>query len=108
MDKDKILEMAQKENKGKDEADLAAQKSGTYLAYFVGLFAVIVWDVVEGIVYHQINFGGNMCLFLMAFTAFITKYAVLKKKHELIIAVVYGVGAVAFTVFWILQLCGAV
>ncbi|MBP0990558.1 MAG: hypothetical protein J5874_05230 [Oscillospiraceae bacterium] len=108
MDKDKILEMAQKENRGKDEADLAAQKNGAYLAYFVGLFAVIIWDVVEGIIYHQVNFGGNMCLFLMAFTAFIVKYVQLKKTHELIIAVIYGLGAAAFTVFWILQLCGVV
>ena len=106
MERDEILKRARKENNGKDAADLDAQRRGAYAAYFVGLFAVILWDVVEGFVYKTINFGGNMCLFLMTFTAFITKYAVLKKRHELIIAAVYGVGAATFAVLWILRLCG--
>ena len=71
MEKEEILEKAQAENKGKDIADLDAQRKGAHLAYFVGLFLIILWDIVEGIVYHQINYGGNMALFAMAFAAFL-------------------------------------
>ncbi len=44
-------------------ADLDAQKKGAFLAYFVGLFLIIIWDVVEGIVFKTIHYGGDMALF---------------------------------------------
>ncbi len=106
MEKEEILMQAQQQNKGKDIADLDAQRKGAYLAFFVGLFTIIVWDVVEGLVFHHINYGGNMALFAMAFTAFMVKFAKLRKRHELIVGIVYGLGAIAFLVLWILQLVG--
>ena len=45
-------------------------------------------------------------LFAMAFTAFLVKYVSLRKRHELIVAIIYGLAAVAFLVLWILQLAG--
>jgi hypothetical protein len=106
MEKDEILMKAQEENKGKDVADLDAQRKGAYIAYFVGLFLIIIWDVVEGIRFHHINYGGNMALCAMASTAFSVKYVNLKKRHELFVALVYGLAAVTFLVLWILQLIG--
>ena len=106
MERNEILAKAQEENKGKDIADLDAQRKGAYIAYFVGLFLIIIWDVVEGILFHRINFGGNMAMLAMMFTAFLVKYLSLKKKHELLVAVVYGLCATAFAVLWVLQLAG--
>ncbi len=106
MEREEILAKAQAENKGKDIADLDAQRKGAYIAYFVGLTLIIIWDIVEGIRFHHINYGGNMALFAMAFTAFLVKFIKLKKRHELIVALVYGIGTVAFLVLWILQLAG--
>ena len=106
MEKEKILMQAQQENHGKDIADLDAQRRGAYIAYFVGLVLIIAWDVVEGIVFHRINYGGNMALFAMAFTAFLVKYIRLRKRHELIVSMVYGSATIAFLVLWILQLAG--
>ena len=106
MEREEILAKAQAENKGKDIADLDAQRKGAYIAYFVGLTLIIIWDIVEGIRFHHINFGGNMALFAMAFTAFLVKFIKLRKRHELIVALVYGIGTVTFLVLWILQLAG--
>ena len=106
MNKDEILLKAQEENKGKDIADLEAQRKGAYLAYFVGLFLIIIWDMVEGFIFHYINYGGNMALFAMAATAFLVKYFQLRKKHELIVGLIYGLGAIVFLVLWVLQLTG--
>ncbi len=106
MEKDEILLQAQKENKGKDVADLDAQRKGAYIAYFVGLFLIIAWDIVEGFVFHHINYGGNVAIFAMAFTAFLVKYLQLRKRHELIVAIAYGLVTVAFLIMWILQLVG--
>lgn len=106
MEREEILAKAQIENKGKDVADLDAQRKGTYNAYFVGLFLIIIWDIVEGFRFHHINYGGNMALFAMAFTAFLVKFVKLRKRHELIVTLVYGLGTVMFLVLWILQLVG--
>ncbi|MCR5079337.1 MAG: DUF6442 family protein [Bacilli bacterium] len=106
MEKEEILMHAQKENKGKDVADLDAQRKGAYIAYFVGLFLIIAWDIVEGFVFHHINYGGNIAIFAMAFTAFLVKFIHLRKKHELIPMTIYGLCTIVFLVLWILQLTG--
>ena len=72
------------------------------------MFLIIIWDIVEGFVYKHINYGGNMALFLMAFTAFLVKFIVRRKKHELIVAILYGIGGLTFLALWIVQLCGMI
>ena len=106
MNKEEILKMAQTENRGRDVADLDAQRKGAYFAYIIGICLIIAVDIVEGIVLHRISFGCNMAMFVMAFVAFFTKFRIRGKKHELFIAIAYGIGAVVWTVLWIMQLCG--
>lgn len=106
MNKEEILKMAQTENRGKDVADLDAQRKGAYFAYIIGICLIIAVDIVEGIVLHRISFGCNMAMFAMAFVAFFTKFRIHGKKHELFVAIAYGIGAVVWTVLWIMQLCG--
>ena len=106
MEKEEILAKAQGENKGKDVADIEAQRRGAYSAYFVGLCLICIWDLVDVIIFNRINCGGNMVLFAMGFTAFLTKYLKQGKKHELAVAIFYGFCMVAFLVLWILQLVG--
>ena len=107
MEKEEILKMAQEENKGRDVADLEAQQKGAYFAYLIGFCLIIAVDIAEEIALHRISFGCNMAMFTMAFAAFCTKYRIRGKKHELIVAIVYGVCAVTCAVLWIMQLCGA-
>lgn len=106
MDKEEILEKAQHENKGADLVDMQAQKDGAWIAYFVAVLLLITVDVVNGVVLHNVNRGADFVLFTMAFAAFLTKYVKLRKKHELFVAICWGVGAIAMLVWWILQLCG--
>ena len=73
MNKEEILKMAQTENRGKDVADLDAQRRGAYFAYLIGVCLIVAVDIVEGIVLHRISFGCNMAMFVMAFVAFLTK-----------------------------------
>ncbi len=82
MEKEEILAKAQGENKGKDVADIEAQRRGAYSAYFVGLCLICIWDLV------------------------LTKYLKQGKKHELAVTIFYGFCMVAFLVLWILQLVG--
>ena len=108
MEREEILAKAQKENKGLDTADLDAQRKGAYIAYFVGVIFIIIADIINGIIFKNVNHGPNAAVCAMAFTAFITKYFYLKKKHELIVALCYLAVTLLFTVLWILQLCGVI
>lgn len=105
MKKEEVLALSKKENKGKDIADLETQKKGALVSYFVGVCGIIIVDVINGLVFHDVNHGPNMIICLMAFVAFLLKYITLKKKHELAIAICYGLLTIMFMVFWILQLC---
>ena len=104
MEKEEILMKAQQENKGKDIADLEAQRKGTNIGFMVCGLAfiaiVIVEMVVTGIMHYEIMGG----CFLMLGTSFFVKYISLRKKHELIVAICYTLIAIGWLTFWILRL----
>ena len=104
MDKEAILSKAQAENRGRDEADLEAQRKGAWIAYLVGITGMIAVNVINGVVLKTVNHGPNFIICLMAAAAFFIKYRMLKKKHELIVAIIYGGLALMFLAFWLLQL----
>ena len=106
MEREDILNKAQIENKGTDPADRAAAKDGSFIAYIVGVCLLILVDTVNGIVLHNVNRGTDFALFSMACAAFAVKYVKLRKKHELIVAIWWGVLAIASLVVWVLQLTG--
>lgn len=104
MEKNEILMKAQQENQGKDIADLEAQKKGTSIAFTVGGLAFIAIIVVEllitGVMHYEIMGG----CFLMLATAFYVKFFMLKKRHELVVAILYTLIAIGWLTFWILRL----
>lgn len=105
MDKEEILARAQNENKGKDFADIQVQKDGSLIAYIVGVLLLIIVDTVNGFVFKNVNRGADFVLFTMAFIVFLVKYIKLRKKHELLVTIIWGILAVSMLVVWVLQLC---
>ena len=108
MNKDDILRQAQTENRGMDVADIDAQRKGAYFAYLVGICLIIFVDIIEKLVLNRISYGCNMAMFVMMFIAFLTKYRILGKKHELFVTVIYGAAALIWAILWIMQLCGGI
>lgn len=106
MDKEEILAKAQQENGGADLVDKQAQKDGTWIAYFVALLCIIMVDIINGVVLHNINRGADFALFAMAFTVFLIKYIRLRKRHELFVMICWGIGTLGMLTWWILQLLG--
>lgn len=104
MNKEEILTKAQNENKGKDLADIQAQKDGSYIAYIVGVVLIIIVDTINGFVFKYVNRGSDFALFSMAFILFLVKYLKLGKKHELLVAIIWGILTLSMLVLWILQL----
>ena len=104
MEREDILNKAKLENKGKDLADRAAAKDGSFTAYFVGVILLILVDTVNGFVLGNVNRGADFALFSMACAAFVVKYVRLRKKHELITAIWWGLLALTALVIWVLPL----
>ena len=104
MNKEEILKKAQIDNKGTDVADLSIQYKAAYFSYFVGVFGIVVVDIINGVVLGSVNHAANMVISLMLSVAFWVKYHKLKKKHEFVVALCYSLVTVMFLVFWILQL----
>ena len=106
MNREEILAKAQSEGKEQDLPDREAQRSGAWAAYILGVVLLILVDTVNGFVTGYVNRGADFALFSMAFVLFLTKYLRLRKKHELIAAIIWGVLALSMLVVWILQLTG--
>lgn len=106
MNKEEILTKAQLEGKEKDLVDREAQKSGAWIAYIVGVVLLILVDTVNGFVFHYVNRGADFALFSMAFVMFLSKYLRIRRRHELIATVFWGLLALAMLVVWVLQLTG--
>ena len=104
MNKDEILSMAQEDNKGLDIADLEAQKSASMAGYYVVAFGILLVTIIDKAVLNKFNFGAITACFFMFTTAFLIKYAKLKRKHELLVGICYLLVAIASLVCWILEL----
>ena len=106
MEKEDILTKAQREGKNQDLPDREAQRSGGWAAYIVGVVLLIIVDSVNGFVLHYVNRGADFALFSMAFVMFLIKYLRLRRRHELIVTIIWGVLALAMLAVWVLQLTG--
>ena len=106
MEKEEILLKAQQENKGKDLADLEAANKGTNLAFMIGGLGMIAIVIAEFIVTERFPYGPMCGLGIMLFVVFLYKYIKLRKKHELVMTIIYGVWMVVWAILWIMQLVG--
>lgn len=106
MDKEEILAKAQSEGKERDLPDREAQKNGAWIAYIVGVILLIIVDTVNGFVLHNVNRGADFALFSMAFVVFLIKYLRLRRRHELVVAIIWGILSLSMLTVWILQLAG--
>ncbi len=108
MNKEDILAKAQSEGKERDLPEQDARRSGAWLAYIIGVILLILVDTVNGFVLHNVNRGADFALFSMPFVIFLVKYLRLRRRHELVAAIFWGVLALSMLVVWILQLMGAI
>ena len=51
---------------------------------------------------------GDFALFSMPFVIFLVKYLRLRRRHELVVAIFWGVLALSMLVVWIFQLMGVI
>lgn len=108
MNQEEILAKARSEGREKDLPDLEARRSGAWVAYIIAVILLILVDTVNGLVLHNVNRGADFVLFTMPCVIFLIKYLRLRRRHELVVAIVWGVLALSMLVVWILQLGGVI
>lgn len=104
MTREEILEKSQNENKGKDVVEEEFVRKGFLVCWIVSLVAASIVAVVEAIVLDRQNSGLFFALMSGLFSFFLMKYLKFKKRHELFIAIAYGIAAVCFAISWIISL----
>ena len=106
MEKEEILMKAKKENKGKDLAELDITNRATNLAFTVGGLFIVDLLIVDYAITGTFKYFVLGGLQVMLAVAFIYKYVRLRKRHELVISILYILGSMLFLTLWILQLLG--
>lgn len=106
MTKDEILEKSRNEYKNQDVYDLEVQnKASKVSSEFCCVLACIVF-IVTLIVKGELRDELFMLITGMETVLFVIKYIKMQKRHELIVAICYGIGFICTTYIWIKQLCG--
>lgn len=106
MTREEILEKSQNENRGKDIADIEASKNSMSIGWIVTVSLVSVVTIVSALV-GKPDFGGLFAAMSGLAVVFFLKYSKFRRRHELVAAIMYCIGAVGFAVGWVLFLIGA-
>ena len=104
MNKEEILAKSKQENYGQDVANLEVSKASMLFGWITAVCLLALVGVVEAFVYNRVNNGIFFAVMSGCSAIFINKYLKLHKRHELYIAIVYVIAAIAFFIAWILQL----
>lgn len=107
MNKDEILERSRRENKNQDIYEKEVIIKGNRYACIAAAVLATIFFVIQIFVGGGINYGLYAVVFSMPMAGFWMKYAKLRKKHELLVAICYTVGVLLFSTAHIYQLISA-
>ena len=104
MNKEEILAKSKLENRGMDIVNLEVSKNSMQVGWVVIIMLLSATMVITAITKAKMSY--DICFAILAGSAavFGYKYLKLRKKHELIFTILYGLGALACLVGWIIQL----
>ena len=104
MTREEILKKSREENMGVDVADYEAAKAGIKYGWMVAVVLSCIFVVVDGLLLSRMPVEMLSAVLAGLSTVFFSKYAQMKKRHELIIAILYGVASLCFFISWIIQI----
>jgi predicted membrane-bound spermidine synthase len=88
MNKEEILEKSRMENKNKDLFEMELLREGRYIGSIVSVILATIFFVIQFLVGGGINYGLYAVIFAMIATVNIFKAIRMKKRFEIIIAVI--------------------
>lgn len=104
MDRNEILEKSRQENRGMDLENLEISRDAMKTGWVAAVCIACAVAVLDAMLFKRV--ANEVFFTVMAGSAivFFYKYFKRKKKHELFIAVFYGIAAAAFLIAWIVQI----
>lgn len=107
MNKDEVLERSRKENKNQDMFEKEVMKEGGHLGAIVAAILATIFFVIQIVVGEGMNYGLYAVVFSILATGFVVKAIKLKRPHEILVAVIYIVTVLLFSIAHICQLIAA-
>ncbi|MBR3100029.1 MAG: hypothetical protein IKH18_10770 [Clostridia bacterium] len=104
MNKEEILAKSQKENRGVDYVTEEVAKTGIGHAWMALYLLLALVAVIDAIVLSRALYEVFFVMCAAAAVTFGYKWARQKKRHALILAAIFGLGALTFLTLWILLL----
>ena len=106
MDKDEILARSRKENKDMDFVEAEAITKANSIALGVGMIVCGLISILHAIFKETVDYGVWTVYFSALTTIMLFKFVKLRKRHELILGLFYGVCAVMFFIFYLRNTLG--
>ena len=104
MNKDDILAKSRAENQGSDEFEKQVLEKAGRLSAQVGLIACCIVATASVAVTEHINYACWVIYFSISATLFWTKYIHLRKRHELMMAVISTLVCLLFLGLFVLEM----
>ena len=104
MNREEILAKSQQENRGQDIANLEVSKNGMQIGWVVIICLLAFVTVVDALVFERMNSEVFFAVTASTSVVFFYKYMKRHQKHELFVALIDAVAAIAFLISWIIQL----
>jgi len=104
MNKEEILERSRMENKNQDFFEKEVVKEGGNIGAIVAIVFATIFFVIQIVVGEGINYGLFAVIFSISATGYVIKAFRLRRKHEIIIALIYIITVLFFSTAYIYQL----
>jgi len=106
MDKDEILARSRKENQDRDFVEAEALGKANAIALSVGILVCGLLSVLHAMFADTPDYGIWTAYFSVLATTMIVKFVKLRRRHELVIGLLYLGFCVFFFVFYLRDLLG--
>ena len=101
MDKDEILNKSREENKDRDFVELDVLHKANNIALSVSMLICALISVLRAIFRNSPDYAVWVVQFGMLSTVMLVKFAKLRRRHELLLGLLYGGFSVCFFVFYL-------
>ena len=89
MDKDEILERSRKENKDRDFVGEEVTNKANSIAFSVGMLVCALLSVLHAIFQDSPDYSAWVVMWAILSSVFLFKYHRLRKRHELVLGLIY-------------------
>jgi hypothetical protein len=104
MNKEEVLEISRRENKNRDVYEKEVLKEGGNIGAIIAVIMATIFFVIQIAVGGGMNYGLYAVVFSVPATGFVVKAIRLKRRHEIVIAVIYTLCVLLFSFTHIYQL----